>query len=174
MKFEKRQLIIITVLGVMILAFVFFQYIPSTKAIKQAKQTKQQRLQDNEKALLASQQLPELKQRLAELRSQVGSFDEKLPKDRDHGSFLQEVTAIMTANNLSEQQVKPTQEISYEQINAIPVNMECKGSLENLFRFFSAMEKSQRVFNLDEVRFENVEYSGNIEMFAKGDIYYRN
>lgn len=173
MKIEKRQIVIIAVLVAMILGFIFLQYIPTTRAIKNAKQTKQQMIKDNEKAVLASQELPQLKARLADLKLQVGNFDAKLPQNRDYGSFLQEISVFMSANELIEQQVKNAEETSYDLVNAIPINMECAGLLEKVFNFFTALEQSQRIFNLDQVTIDNPEYSGNIKMVAKGDIYYR-
>lgn len=173
MKFEKKQLVLMTVILVMLAVFIFLQYIPTVKAIEQAKLEKQQKQTQQSKVEDQMSKLPELISELEDLKADIGNFQNRIPNQRDLGKFLQDVTVMMNTRGLSNQLVRPGVEKSYKKLNVIPIDIECSGTLDKVFGFFKDLEGNDRLLNLERVRFENSNLSGNIKVYAKGNIFYR-
>lgn len=173
MNFEKRQVVIFTVLAVMISAFIFFQYLPVSRAIARSKEEQQIAQQQAQLDAANSIQLPVMQEKIEQLSQKVGDFDAKIPTDRDFGGFMQNITDVMNRNNLKDQLVKPSAEMNLDKISIIPVTIECSGKLNDIFGFLRDFEASPRICNLEQIRIENENYSGNLRLFAKGNIFYR-
>ncbi len=170
---NKKQLILFSVIIAMIAGFFFLQYLPTMARIKEAKEMETQRQALQAKVDSDLQKLPDLMEKLEDLNANVGDFDKRIPVERDYGIFLQDVTMLMQKYSLADQLVRPSDEKKYAELNCIPVTMECTGKLEQIFDFFKDVETSQRLFRIEQIRFENKEYSGNVKVYAKGSIFYR-
>jgi Tfp pilus assembly protein PilO len=173
MKIEKKQIIIIAIMLVMALGFIFFQYLPMSRAIAESRQQQKIAQQQAENDQAKNIKLPSMQEQVENLRQKVGDYDAKIPQDRDFGNFMQNITAFMSKNNLKEQLVKPAGEMNFEQVSIIPVSIECSGTFSEIFNFLKDFENSQRLFSLEHIRLENNTYSGNLKLYAKCNIFYR-
>ena len=80
----------------------------------------------------------------------------------------------MNACKLTDQLVQPGEELKSDQLCSIPLKLECRGSLEQLFAFFQAMEDMDRLVRLEEVQFENdSDFSAVVKLNAKANVYYQ-
>ncbi len=173
MKIDKKQILLIFVILVMIGIFFFMQYVPTMEALQQAKNQQTQKEIQQAHAQSQLQNLPELRNQLNQLKDEVGNIDTRIPDRPQLGDFLQNVSSIMDKYSLSQQMVKPSQEQKIGDFASIPVDIQCSGNLNQIFDFFRDIEQNQRLFRLEQVRFENKDFSGNIRIFAKGSIFYK-
>lgn len=173
MKIEKKQIIIIAVMLIMVVGFVFLQYLPMSKAVAESKQQQKIAQQQAEDDAAKNVKLPSMQEQVENLRQKVGDYDSKIPQDRDFGKFMQDITAFMSKNNLKDQLVKPAVEMNFEQVSIIPVSIECSGTFTEIFNFLKDFEQSQRLFSLENVRLENDKYGDNLKLYAKCNIFYR-
>lgn len=173
MYINKKQIILFSIIIAMLAGFFFLQYLPTMARFKEAKEMETQRKALQAKVDSDLQKLPDLLEKLEELKINVGDFDKRIPVERDYGVFLQDVTTLMQKYSLGDQLVRPSDETKYADLNCIPVTMECTGKLNQVFDFFKDVEASQRLFRIEQIRFENKEYSGNVKVYAKGSIFYR-
>ncbi|MHC4666494.1 MAG: type 4a pilus biogenesis protein PilO, partial [Planctomycetota bacterium] len=126
------------------------------------------------KALAESERLPQLKQQLQQLKESVGDYESKIPGRRDLGVFLQEIANLMNKHQLKEQLVQPGKEAAAEGLNCIPVSMQCKGSLEQIFKFFDSLQQLDRLLRVEQIKLVNdKELSGQVSMRTEAVIYYR-
>jgi Tfp pilus assembly protein PilO len=125
-------------------------------------------------ALAQSRQLPAFEKQRSELKSSVGDYDVKVPRDRDLGAFLQKITGLMNKHDLKEQLIQPGKELSDDQLSCIPVSMQCKGSLRQMFDFFRALQALDRLVRIQHVELSNAgDFSGEVSMRAETVVYYR-
>ena len=81
----------------------------------------------------------------------------------------------MNKHKLTEQMVQPNMEIQVnESFNCIPVKMQCKGTLLNMYEFLNSLQNLDRLMRIEQLQLKNdQELSGTISMIAVGNIYYR-
>jgi Tfp pilus assembly protein PilO len=171
---ERQQVIICVAAGAMVVGFGLFGYLPLKKRTKAVEQTRAAQRLAVAKASAERAQLPALKEQLLKLEETVGNYEANIPGNRDLGVFLQRIAGLMNKHNLKEQDVQPGGEIEAEGLRCIPVSMQCKGRLEQVFGFFRALQLLDRSVRIEQIRLENdIDFSGEVSMRAETIIYYR-
>ena len=175
MLFRERKQITICVAGVaMVLGFVLLRYLPLRRRIRAVKQSTASQKLVMAKAQAEHTQLPALQDELLVLEEAVGKYQANIPDNRDLGVFLQRIADLMNEHNLKDQFVQPRQEIKAEGLQCIPVSMQCRGRLHEVFGFFTALQLLDRSVRIEHVNLENdSDFSGEVSMKAEAIIYYR-
>lgn len=153
--------------------FVVLRYLPLRKRIKIVKQTKAAELLAVSKGQTQSRQLPVLRQQSHDLAEAIGDYEARIPQQRQLGLFLREITDLMNENNLREQVIEPGEQTKTEKLNCIPVKMQCKGNLAELFQFFKRLQKLDRLIRIEQVKLTNdTGFTGEATMETMAVIYY--
>ena len=171
---EKQQIIICVAAVIMTASFVLFRYLPLNKEIKAAKQIRAAQLLSVAEAASQTKQLPLLKEQLIELQNTVGDYEKQIPASRDLGEFLQKMAGLMDDNQLEDQLTQPGAETKADISNCIPVNIQCKGSLKNLFEFYKQLQNMDRLVRIEKVELVNdSDLGGQVSMKTKMIVFYR-
>jgi len=169
----RQQIVICVIAGVMVTGFVLLRHLPLRKKIKAVKQAKATQTLAITKASAESEQLPVIKEQLLKLRTLVGNYEANIPAQRALGEFLRRIASLMDKHNLKEQLVQPDKETETDNLNCIPVNMHCKGRLEQIFEFYKSLQNLDRLVRIERVKLENDnDFSGEVYSQAKVFIYY--
>jgi len=170
---ERRQKVIFIVAVVAIAGFVLFGYLPLRKKMKTLERDRTVQKRVISKAASQRKQMPELKQYLSELQQIAEDYQMGVPAQRDLGTFLQEIANLMSEASLDEQFVEHGKETKVGVLNCIPVNMRCKGRLEQLFEFYKALQRLDRLVRIEQVELANgADFGGEVSMKTKALIYY--
>jgi len=171
---ERQQLAICVVAGVMVGGFVLLRYLPLSKRMKAIRQTKAAQTLTIAKGAADNKQLLLLKEQLLKLQRKLENYEANIPEQRDLGVFLHRIADLMNEHKLSEQVIEPRKEIKTEKLNCIPVNMQCKGKLAQIFEFYRRLQALDRLVRIEQVKLSNdSDFSGEVGMEAKAVIYYR-
>jgi type IV pilus assembly protein PilO len=174
MKLDKQQLIILGLSAVMLCGFGVFQYIP---VIRQKHALREgMALQDQLSELICAQSalLPELKQQEKQLHETLIPFTQKVPQGRQFSQLWQQIADVMNACELTDQLVQPGKELKSDPLCSIPLTLECRGSVEQVFAFFQAMEEMDRLVRFEEVKLENdSDFNAVVKLNAKANVYYQ-
>lgn len=175
MFFRKRQQIIILILAGMLVAdFALFGYLPLRERRKAVEQKRALQALGIAQASAQNAELLELKEKLVELESTVGNYDQQIPQERALGVFLHRIADLMGEHNLGEQLIQPGKEIKAEELNCIPVRMQCKGRLKEIFEFFKSLQSLDRLVRVEEVSLVNDrDFNGIVSMETRAVVYYR-
>ena len=174
MKQDKQQLIIWGVGLAILLSFGVFQYLP----VLRQKQAIRERLtqQDLVAETICSESmlLPELKQQHRRLTAELEPFAQKVPQGRHFASLWQQIADVMNECKLTDQLVQPGEELKSDTLCSISLTVECRGTLEQLFAFFEAMEKMDRLIRFEKVKFESDSDFGKVvKLNATASVYYQ-
>jgi Tfp pilus assembly protein PilO len=121
-----------------------------------------------------SQQIPTIREQLLQLQMAVENYERQIPVQRELGEFLQRIANLMNEHNLREQLIQPGKEIKAGELNCIPVNMQCKGGLSQIFEFYRRVQGLDRLVRIEHVKLVNDGgFSGEVIMQTKVVIYYR-
>lgn len=174
MVLNKKQILVASISAVMMAIFIFCGCLP-LKHKAELLQARNKEVNDLiTQRLVEIQQIPSMKLRVNELKLKVGNFDDRIPDNRDLGDFLNNVTDIMQSCNLKEQLVQPASEIVEGDMYCIPIELNCKGSLEDMFAFFKSLKSYGRLIRIERIEFNSSDkLDGQVKMITKGLIYYQ-
>ena len=171
---ERQQIVIFCLAGAMVGGFVLLRYLPLRKRIKVIEQRRAARTLAITKASAESRGLPVLKEELLKLQRVVGNYEANIPGQMALGAFLHRIANLMNEHNLKEQLIQPGEEIEADELNCIPVNMQCKGKLMQIFKFYESLQGLDRLVRIEQVKLVNESnFSGEVSMQTKAVIYYR-
>lgn len=159
---------------VMIGGFFLLRFLPLHKKMKTAKQTKNQQSMIIAKGISDSEQLPLFVDQLHNLKTKLNNYEANIPIKRELGAFVHEIANLMNQYKLKEQEITPHSEIETDGLNCIPVSIQCKGSLTQVFKFNQRLQKLDRMVRIQQVKLVNdSDFLGEVLMEADVVIYYR-
>ncbi|MHC4544037.1 MAG: type 4a pilus biogenesis protein PilO [Planctomycetota bacterium] len=171
---ERKQIAICVAAGAIVVAFVLFCYRPLRQRIKAVEQTKAAQTLAITKASMERAQMPVIREQLLKLQRTVGNYKANIPAQNDFGVFLQQIADLMNEHNLKEQVIAPHKEMVVKELNCIPVDVQCKGKLAQVFEFYKRMQRLDRLIRIEQVKLANdSDFSGDVSMRTKVVIYYR-
>jgi Tfp pilus assembly protein PilO len=171
---ENQQIVIVLAAGLMVGGFVLFRQLPLRQKIQAVDRTKAAQTVAVTTALAEVKQLPLLKKKLSELELVVGDYDTLVPGRRELGVFLQRIAGLMNEHGLADQLVQPGKEVEAEGLFCIPVNLQCRGRLNQIFGLFKSLQSLDRLVRIEQVQLENdSDFRGEVSVQAKTVIYYR-
>ena len=173
--FQKKQQVLICVVAVVLVAdFLLFGCLPLLRTMKAIKKTKSALVQAIDKGTQGSKQLPVLSDQLQKLQQATLSFEVHIPAQRDLGTFLQQLADLMTEHDLGGQVVAPQNEIKADGLCCIPINVQCKGRLPQIFEFYKRLQTWERLVRVEQVKLINdSNFNGEISIETRVVIYYR-
>jgi Tfp pilus assembly protein PilO len=171
---ERRQIAICVAAAAMVCGFVLFRYLPLQRRMKSLRQAHAAQMLAISKASAESQQIPTTREQLLQLQTAVGNYERQIPAQRELGEFLQRIANLMNEHNLRGQLIQPGKEIKAGELNCIPVNMQCKGRLLQIFEFYRRVQGLDRLVRIEHVKLVNDGgFSGEVTMQTEAVIYYR-
>lgn len=171
---EKQKIISCVIAVVMVAGFVLFRYLPLRRRINAAQQKLAAQKLTIETGAVHSQQSQVLKAQSDQLRRTIGNYEQRIPGDRAIGVFLHKMASLMNDYNLQEQLIEPGKEIEAGQLNCIPLKIQCKGELKQIFEFYSQIQQLDRLIRIEQVKLKNnKDFNGPVTMETNAVIYYK-
>ncbi len=171
---EKKQIIIIVVAILVFGGFILFRYIPMNRDMNAVKKERAEQNLIIAKGISDSEQLSVFEKQMHELQEKLDNYEANIPRQKDLGSFLKKIANLMDSNNLKDQAIKPLEETRINELICIPVSMECRGSLTELFEFYKNLQSLDRQIRINRVKLENgSDFNSEVKMQTEIVIYYR-
>lgn len=154
--------------------FVFYGYMPSHKRLRSLRVAEIQQRRMIEMAAAQSKELPALRIRLKNVEQIVAHYDSYVPQEVSLGVFLQEIARVMTGHRLTDQVVVPGKEVESDGVRCIPVRMNCKGSLKDMFSLFHDFQGMDRLVRIEKIILQNDrDFTGRVSMETDAVIFYQ-
>ncbi|HLB73172.1 MAG TPA: type 4a pilus biogenesis protein PilO [Sedimentisphaerales bacterium] len=171
---ERRQIVLFGAAVLMVGGFVLFRYLPLRERMATVKLTKAaERKAVNEEAT-QDRLLPVLEEQARDLSESIGDYEAKIPLERELGAFLGRITDLMNEHNLKEQVVTPGGEVKSGELNCIPVDIQCRGNLAEMFEFFKGLQSLERLVRIEQIKLSNdADFSGEVRLETRAVIYYQ-
>jgi len=171
---ERQQTTICIIAGAIVCVFAMFWYLPLHRRMKTIEQAKSKQTLALAMGAADSQQLALLKDQLQQLQTEFADYEANIPEQRSVGAFLGRIADLMNEHNLRDQQITPGREIEADKLNCIPVSMQCKGELAQIFKFYRRLQDLDRLVRIEKVKFTNdSNYKGQVSMATEVVVYYR-
>ena len=107
---------------------------------------------DINRGLATAQRLPEFRQEVADLETQLERLRTVLPEQQDVGDLLSRVNAMATQSNLTIRGFTP-QAVAKKQLHAEwPIGLQLEGTYHDLGSFLERVSKFPRIINVDSIK----------------------
>lgn len=175
MKNFDRQQFYICIAGIVLAGgFIAFRYVPIVRQnVAVTEKIKEQEALINQ---IHSQGtlFPELVYQREQLTERLIPFEQKVPRGRNFAQLWQQIADIMNDCKLREQLVRPGSELKSDRLCSIPLTIECKGTLEQIFTFFKSLENIDRLIQIEEMELEkDADLHTLVKLYAKANVYYQ-
>lgn len=171
----RRQQAWVLGIGVLFLAdFVFYGYMPSHRRLESLARARSQHESTLNTATSQAEALPTLEKRHKETAGTVRYYEACVPTESELGVFLGQIASIMTVHQLADQVVEPGKEIEADELNCIPVRMDCTGTLSAIFGFCADLQSLHRIVRIEKITLNNDSgFTGRVAMQTEAVIFYR-
>jgi len=118
--------------------------------------------------------VPDMLRSVMAMKRRYKDFDRRLPKSKELGGFLQEITAITTASDLKGGRMDTGNPVSGELYNTMPIKMSFEGSYLALAGFLEKISKMQRLTRVQKllIRTPRGELGDDLEIELLMNIYF--
>lgn len=173
-RIDKQQAAILIIGAVILIGFGMLRYMP---IVRQKLALKEEMLRQSismQEIREYSRRLPELKYQKSRLNEQLLSQSGRIPEGRQFARLWQQIAEVMNECNLQDQLIQPAEEKKSEDLCCVPLTIECKGTLEQIFTFFRMLEAFDRLICFEQVQLDNdKDFSALLKLNAKAYVYYR-
>lgn len=171
---ETKQLILFGVGIALIIGVGFFRCRPLLARTRHLKIAKSSQMTENAGIRTQMLELPKIGNKMRSLRTEIGEYYGKIPRNREFASLWDQIAAMMQSLKLRDQLIQPDQEVLGSEINSISITIKCAGSFTQLFEFFKLLDDFERVVRIEQIKLTNSQTdSGIVTMDAKAKIYYQ-
>jgi Tfp pilus assembly protein PilO len=164
--FTRDNLIVLGILATAVAASIFAVYLPQGRKLQQV-----QGAIDSQKAALESQSqkasvVPDIVRQLQDMKKRYKDFDRRLPKQKELGGFLREISGNLAEEKLSNQLIEPGNPTREELFHTLPIIMRFRGSYLSLTSFLKRIDTMERLTRVQKLKVvgDPKEEGLNIEM----------
>jgi len=168
----KDNLIVLAVVAAIGLGAIFLVYGPQGKKLEELNlQIASLKTELDDKTRKASI-VPDMVKQIHEMKNRYKNFDRRLPKQKELGEFLRQISENLSQQKLANQLIEPGNPMREDIYHTLPITMKFEGSyisLANFLKRLESMERLTRVQKLD-IRTAPGQSGVSIEMYM--DIYF--
>ncbi len=147
----KENLIALALVGVLVIGAIVVVYIPQGKKLDklgtQIATEDRHLVEESKKTLI----VPALFRHVNLMRSRYRNFDRRLPKRKELGGFLQEISSHLADRDLSSQLIEPGDPTKEELFHTLPIIMKFKGSYLALAKLLERIDKMERLTRIQKL-----------------------
>lgn len=95
--------------------------------------------------------VPQMVRQIQAMRSRQEDFDRRLPKQKELGGFLKEISENLEAEHMSNQLIEPGTPLQEKLYNTLPIVMRFRGSYMSLVKFLERVDKMERLTRVQKL-----------------------
>lgn len=173
MRLTREQILLIGATCVLAGGFLAGVFYPQHRRIREARQqialTEQQLQSDRVRAAT----VPELARQVEQLKRRHRNFDRRLPKQKELGEFLREISTTILAERLTDQVIEPGSPTAGALYNVLPIIMQFDGTFGGLANFLSRIDQMERLTRIESIIIEPIEDEpGRLHVEMQLNIYF--
>ena len=147
-----RAAIWFAILALIFAAFFFSIFMPQQRALEGLRKDLGAKKEQLIILQNTARQLPKMKERLAELRSQLTQALKRLPNDKEIPLLIKNIEEMAKVVGLDVKYVKLQRLVNLGFFSSIPIDILVKGGFHNTILFFDALNKLPRIINISNIK----------------------
>ena len=120
-------------------------YVPQGRRLDQVRAQAAAQKLAMESDFQKSRVLPEMVRQVEEMKSRYRNMDRRLPKQKELGGFLREISLNMVQQRLSNQIIEPGKPSEMELYHTLPIIMKFQGTYLSAANFLKKIDEMERL-----------------------------
>ncbi|MHC4985873.1 MAG: type IV pilus inner membrane component PilO [Planctomycetota bacterium] len=162
----------LAVVATVIVAVVVLVFMPQQRELKRLKTE----LTTHERKLSADSQqasvVPQLLREVEAMRRRYKDFDRRLPKQKELGEFLRDISSHLAAESLSNQVIEPGSPKRSELFHTLPIVLRFEGTYLEMARFLKRLDEMERLTRVERLHLVRQPESDQLEAELQINIYF--
>lgn len=172
--FDKQQTVLLASVLLLAAGIGVFRYLPLMRQRRVLDETVEQNRQVLKQIQTQRLREGQLAEELERMRAQTAAFDAKIPAGKSFAELWRQIADLMNQYNLDDQLVQPGQPIESEQLGSIPLTLSCRGTMQDMYAFFKAIEQWDRLIRFEKVELTNDSaFGGVVKLNGMAQLYYQ-
>jgi len=172
--FDKQQFVIIAVGLALVAGLGAARFFPILRKFETVKEARGEYVTERQELARLADQVQVLSAKLGTLKGEIGDLDSKIPAEPTFADLCERLAAVMKECKLGGQLIQPGKELEGQEVNGIPISIQCKGDVYRVFEFLKALEKFERVIRIENLELtEDMQASGPLLLKADAVVFYR-
>lgn len=168
----KESWIVLGLLTGVVATAVIFLYRPQSRMLDELRTG----ITTQELALAADAKkaavVPSLLREVESMRLQYKDFGRRLPKRRELGGFLRDISGHLNQGDLSNQLIEPGNPSREELFHTLPIIMRFKGSYLSLAGFLQRIDKMERLTRVQTLKITREKDGDSLDIELQMNIYF--
>ena len=116
--------------------------------------------------------VPTLLSRVESMKLRYKDFDRRLPKRKELGGFLRDISGRLKQGDLSNQLIEPGNPSREELFHTLPIIMRFKGAYLSLAAFLQRINQMERVTRVHTLKIKRAEDGDDLDIELQMNIYF--
>ncbi len=150
-KLTHENWLVLVLTAVIAITVVLVVYVPQGRRLESVKTKIATQKLTLEDGMTKAAVVPQMARNVQNLKGRYKDFDRRLPKSRELGAFLQEITSIQEGSALSDARMDTGSPVSEELFNTMPIKMHFRGQYLALADFLRRLTNMQRITRVQQL-----------------------
>jgi len=172
LKVSRDAWIAAGVLAALVIAAVVGVYIPQARRLERlradAASLRTQLQADTQKVAV----VPELIRQVQEMKALYKDFDRRLPKQKELGGFLREISTKLAEEELTNQIIEPGNPVHEKLFHTLPIIMRFEGDYLSLASFLKGVDNMERLTRVQKLNASMNERTHSLDLELQMNIYF--
>ncbi len=170
-----RHKMLYFVAALLVVDFILFGYGPSITRLKSLKHAQKAHQQIMSNSIKQNQKLVDLRKQVQSMNRDIEQWEVRIPHERELGKTIKKLSQLMSQYQLVDQQITPGIETQSDELGVIPVTLECRGDMQQLFEFYRDLQADDRLIRIQEISLQKKnDRFGGILMKTELMLFYGN
>ena len=148
----RDSLIVLGIVSGVVLAAVLAIYMPQNKKLEGIQGEITAEASNLELEGQKAAVVPEMIKQISMMRTRYKDFDRRLPKRKELGGFLREISENLSNEKLSNQLIEPGSPTQQELFYTLPIIMRFRGSYLSLANFLEKIDRMERLTRVQKLQ----------------------
>lgn len=148
----RESCIVLGVSAALVAVATVLVYLPQGRRLEELRSQKASKLMAMEADSQKVSVVPSLLRQIEALKGRFRDFDRRLPKHKELGGFLGEISSNLSEENLADPEIVPGNPTAEELFHTLPILMRSRGSYLSVAGFLDRISKMQRLTRVHTLR----------------------
>ncbi len=168
----RDNLLILGILAVIVIVAIVVVYMPQGRKLDELRAEVASLKRSLEDDVLKASVVPKMLRQVETMKSQYKDFDRRLPKRKELGGFLREISGNLAEEQLSNYLIEPGNPTRKELFHTLPIIMKFHGSYLALASFLQRIDKMERLTRVEKLRINSNPKEPGLNIELQMNIYF--
>jgi len=168
----KDTWVVLGVLVVMVAATFVLVYMPQGRKLDNLRNQLTAQKESLKSDAKEASVVPSIHLQVQQMRSRYRGWNRKLPKQKELGHFLREISTELTYENLSSQVIEPGKPTREELFHTLPIIMRFNGSYLSLTSFLKRIYRMERLACVQRIKVSKAPDKKDVDIELQLNIYF--